>query len=80
MEGYSSDVAGRSFHHGRFVQRLRYAAAAVPDVCVREGTVRRLINGEAKACRAGRSSSNCGEQKQQQQPLKALCWCKQSSG
>jgi hypothetical protein len=46
MEGYSEDVAGRSFHHGRFVQRLRYKAAAVDRVTVREGTVRRLINGE----------------------------------
>jgi len=44
MEGYSQDVAGRSFHHGRFVQRLRYKAAAVDSVTVREGTVRRLIN------------------------------------
>jgi hypothetical protein len=55
MEGYSADVAGRSFHHGRFVQRLRYAAASVPDVCLREGTVRRLINGEAAPCCASAS-------------------------
>jgi hypothetical protein len=38
-------VAGRSFHHGRFVQRLRHAATAVPGVTVRGATVRRLLNG-----------------------------------
>lgn len=46
-EGYTADVAGRSFHHGRFVQRLRTRAAAQPSVTCREATVRRLINGES---------------------------------
>lgn len=45
VEGYSEDVAGRSFHNGRFVQRLRQAAAAQPSVTVRQATVRRLVNG-----------------------------------
>ncbi|KAI8470182.1 MAG: SE-domain-containing protein [Monoraphidium minutum] len=46
MDGYSPDVAGRSFHHGRFVQRLRYAAAGMPGVTAREATVRRLLNDQ----------------------------------
>jgi hypothetical protein len=45
IEGYGLDVAGRSFHHGRFVQQLRLAAAAMPGVTAREATVRRLLNG-----------------------------------
>lgn len=45
-EGYTADVAGRSFHHGRFVQKLRQRAAAQPSVTCREATVRKLINGE----------------------------------
>lgn len=45
VEGYSEDVAGRSFHNGRFVQRLRQAASAQASVTVRQGTARRLING-----------------------------------
>jgi squalene monooxygenase len=45
VEGHGPDVAGRSFHHGRFVQRLRYAAAGAPGVTAREATVRRLLNG-----------------------------------
>ena len=45
-EGFETDVSGRSFTHGRFVQRLRHAAASAPGVTVRQGTVRRLLNGE----------------------------------
>lgn len=49
-EGMGPDVAGRSFHHGRFVMRLRQAAASVPSVTVRQGFVKRLINGEQASC------------------------------
>jgi len=41
-----ADVAGRSFHHGRFVQRLRGAAAACPTLTVREASVRRLVGAD----------------------------------
>ena len=44
-EGFEADIAGRSFHNGRFVQRLRQAAASVPSVTFRQGTARRLLNG-----------------------------------
>ena len=44
-EGFEGDVAGRSFHNGRFVQRLRQAAARAPGVTLRQGTVRRLLAG-----------------------------------
>ena len=44
-QGHSEDVAGRSFHNGRFVQRLRLAAASQPSVTVRQGTVTRLLDG-----------------------------------
>lgn len=46
LEGHGEDVAGRSFHHGRFVQNLRQAAATQPTVTVRQGYVRRLVNDE----------------------------------
>ena len=45
-EGFSGDVAGRSFHNGRFVQRLREAAARAPGVTVRQGTVRGLVDDD----------------------------------
>lgn len=47
-EGFDGDVAGRSFHNGRFVQRLREAAASVPSVTLRQGIAKRLLNGEPK--------------------------------
>ena len=43
-EGMDDDVAGRAFHHGRFVQKLRQAAATIPSVTFREATVKSLIN------------------------------------
>ena len=49
-EGFEDDVSGRSFTHGRFVQRLRHAAASAPGVTARQGTVKRLINGEPLCC------------------------------
>ena len=52
-EGFDGDVAGRSFHNGRFVQRLREAAASVPSIALRQGIAKRLLNGEA-----GHSSSS----------------------
>lgn len=48
LELYSEDVAGRSFHHGRFIQKLRLAAAASPNVTIREGIVKSLINGSGE--------------------------------
>ena len=30
LQEYTSDVSGRSFHHGRFIQRLREKAASLP--------------------------------------------------
>ena len=45
LDGMGKDVAGRSFHHGRFIQKLRQAVYACPDVTVRQGIVKKLING-----------------------------------
>ncbi|OSX76193.1 hypothetical protein BU14_0203s0004 [Porphyra umbilicalis] len=38
-----ADVAGRSFHNGRFVRRLRELAAATPGVTLARGTVTSLV-------------------------------------
>lgn len=31
LEGYSDDIAGRSFHNGRFIQKMREKAATLPQ-------------------------------------------------
>eukprot|EP00250_Pteridium_aquilinum_P016501 c23133_g1_i2 orf=682-2274(-) len=43
LEGYGDDVAGRSFHNGRFIQRMREKASQLPSVRLRQGTALSLI-------------------------------------
>lgn len=43
LEKYRADVAGRSFHNGRFIQRLREKAASLPNVRLEQGTVTGLV-------------------------------------
>ncbi|CAA7027850.1 unnamed protein product [Microthlaspi erraticum] len=50
LETFDSDVAGRSFHNGRFVQRMREKAASLSNVRLEQGTVTSLLeeNGMIK--------------------------------
>lgn len=48
LEEHADDVAGRSFHHGRFVQKLRQAASRAPNVTIRQASVRRLVNDKGE--------------------------------
>ncbi|KAJ4716081.1 Squalene monooxygenase [Melia azedarach] len=50
LGSFDSNVAGRSFHHGRFVQRMREKAASLPNVRMEQGTVTSLLeeNGTVK--------------------------------
>nr|AMT75534.1 squalene epoxidase [Panax sokpayensis] len=47
LEKFHSDVAGRSFHNGRFVQRMREKAASLPNVRMEQGTVTSLVEKKA---------------------------------
>ncbi|XP_031251372.1 squalene monooxygenase SE1-like [Pistacia vera] len=46
LENFNSDVAGRSFHNGRFIQRMREKAASLSNVRLEQGTVTSLIEEE----------------------------------
>nr|GMD85897.1 squalene monooxygenase-like [Ipomoea batatas] len=46
LEKFHSDVSGRSFHNGRFIQRMREKVAALPNVRMEQGTVTCLIEEE----------------------------------
>ena len=46
QEEQEEKVAGRSFHNGRFVQRLREAAGSCSNVTLVEGTVRNFVDAE----------------------------------
>ncbi|XP_051144271.1 squalene monooxygenase SE1-like [Andrographis paniculata] len=43
LEKFDSDVSGRSFHNGRFIQRMREKAATLPNVRLEQGTVISLV-------------------------------------
>ncbi|KAK7311398.1 hypothetical protein RJT34_09519 [Clitoria ternatea] len=43
LEKFHSDVAGRSFHNGRFIQRMREKAASLPNVQLEQGVVTSLL-------------------------------------
>ncbi|KAK0600588.1 hypothetical protein LWI29_016409 [Acer saccharum] len=43
LEGFKSDIAGRSFHNGRFIQRMREKAASLSNVRLEQGTVTCLV-------------------------------------
>ncbi|CAN1289570.1 Squalene monooxygenase SE1 [Linum perenne] len=46
LQEFHSDVAGRSFHNGRFIQRMREKAASLPNVRLEQGTVTSLLEKE----------------------------------
>ncbi|KAK7410108.1 hypothetical protein VNO78_00637 [Psophocarpus tetragonolobus] len=43
LEKFHSNIAGRSFHNGRFIQRMREKAASLPNVRLEQGTVTSLL-------------------------------------
>ncbi|KAK7351251.1 hypothetical protein VNO77_10559 [Canavalia gladiata] len=43
LDKFHSDIAGRSFHNGRFIRRMREKAASLPNVRLEQGTVTSLL-------------------------------------
>ncbi|THU64794.1 hypothetical protein C4D60_Mb01t30210 [Musa balbisiana] len=72
LEKFHSDVAGRSFHHGRFIQRMRQKAATLPNVQLEQGTVTSLLeeNGTIKGVLYKNKS---GEELKAFAPLTIVC-------
>ncbi|CAN7004374.1 unnamed protein product [Brassica oleracea var. botrytis] len=66
------EPTGRSFHNGRFVQRLRQKASSLPNVKLEEGTVKSLVeeNGVIKGVTYKSSS---GEETTLLAPLIVVC-------
>ncbi|PRQ22140.1 putative squalene monooxygenase [Rosa chinensis] len=72
LENYSSDIAGRSFHNGRFIQRMREKAATLSNVKLEQGTVTTLI--EEKGTIKGVIYKNkAGEEFRTYAPLTIVC-------
>ncbi|XP_022869491.1 squalene monooxygenase-like [Olea europaea var. sylvestris] len=72
LEKFNSDVSGRSFHNGRFVQRMREKAATLPNVRLEQGTVTSLLEEEGTIKGVQYKTRN-GEEMTASAPLTIVC-------
>lgn len=72
LENYHSDVSGRSFHNGRFIQKMRKKAATLPNVHMEQGSVSSLLeeNGTIKGVQY---KTKTGEEAKAYAPLTIVC-------
>nr|AGQ45639.1 lycopene epoxidase [Solanum galapagense] len=72
LKNFHSDVAGRSFHNGRFIQKMREKAATLPNVRLEQGTVTSLIeeNGSIKGVQY---KTKAGQELKAHAPLTVVC-------
>ncbi|KAF6136776.1 hypothetical protein GIB67_020098 [Kingdonia uniflora] len=72
LEKFDSDVSGRSFHNGRFIQRMREKAASLSNVRLEQGTVTSLLeeNGTIKGVQY---KNKAGEEIIAYAPLTIVC-------
>ncbi|KAK6945906.1 Squalene epoxidase [Dillenia turbinata] len=72
LEDFHSQIAGRGFHNGRFVQKLRQKAASHPNVKMEEGTVSSLLE-EKGIVKGVRYRTKTGEDIKAYAPLTIVC-------
>lgn len=72
LEKFHSDVSGRSFHNGRFIQRMREKAASLPNVQLEEGTVTSLLEEEGTIVGV-QYKDKSGEVRKAYAPLTIVC-------
>ncbi|KAF0912634.1 hypothetical protein E2562_015308 [Oryza meyeriana var. granulata] len=72
LEKFHSDVAGRSFHNGRFIQRMRQKAASLPNVQLEQGTVTSLLE-EDGTVKGVQYKTKSGEELKAYAPLTIVC-------
>ncbi|XP_077233930.1 squalene monooxygenase SE1-like [Tasmannia lanceolata] len=72
LEKFHSDVAGRSFHNGRFIQRLREKAASLPNVTLEQGTATSLLE-EDGVVKGVQYKTKAGEELRTYAPLTIVC-------
>ncbi|KAK9166061.1 hypothetical protein Scep_001252 [Stephania cephalantha] len=72
LEKFHSDVSGRSFHNGRFIQRMREKAGSLPNVSLEQGSVTSLLddNGTIKGVVY---KTKTGEELKAYAPLTIVC-------
>ncbi|KAI4324821.1 hypothetical protein MLD38_030274 [Melastoma candidum] len=72
LEKFHSDVAGRSFHNGRFIMRMREKISTLPNVKLEQGTVTSLIE-ENGTVRGVHYKNKDGEELEAFAPLTIVC-------
>ncbi|KAA8545716.1 hypothetical protein F0562_020832 [Nyssa sinensis] len=72
LKDFHSDVAGRSFHNGRFIQRMREKAASIPNVRLEQGTVTSLVE-EKGTIKGVQYKTKTGEEMTAYAPLTIVC-------
>ncbi|XP_058080490.1 squalene monooxygenase SE1-like [Magnolia sinica] len=72
LENFHSDVSGRSFHNGRFIQRMREKAASLPNVTLEQGTATSLLE-ENGTVQGVRYKNKAGEEFRAYAPLTIVC-------
>ncbi|XP_059439655.1 squalene epoxidase 3-like [Corylus avellana] len=72
FEKFNSDAAGRSFHNGRFIRRMREKAATLSNVQLEQGTVTSLLE-ENGVVRGVQYKSKDGQQQKAYAPLTVVC-------
>ncbi|XP_062164264.1 squalene monooxygenase SE1-like [Alnus glutinosa] len=72
LEKFHSDVSGRSFHNGRFIQRMREKAANLPNVRLEQGTVTSLLE-ENRTIKGVQYKTKDGKELTAYAPLTIVC-------
>ncbi|KAJ6954797.1 hypothetical protein NC652_006291 [Populus alba x Populus x berolinensis] len=72
LEKFHSDVAGRSFHNGRFIQSMREKAVSLPNVHLEQGTVTSLLE-EKGTIRGVQYKTKDGQELMAFAPLTIVC-------
>ncbi|XP_027933426.1 squalene epoxidase 3-like isoform X1 [Vigna unguiculata] len=73
LEKFHAEVAGRSFHNGRFIQMMREKAAALQFVRMEQGTVTSLLEQDNKTVVGVQYRTKGGEQLKAYAPLTVIC-------
>ncbi|XP_027345253.1 squalene monooxygenase-like [Abrus precatorius] len=73
LEKFHADVAGRSFHNGRFIQRIREKAAALHNVRMEQGTVTSLLEQDNKTVIGVQYKTKDGQELKAYAPFTIVC-------
>ncbi|KAJ9567620.1 hypothetical protein OSB04_003586 [Centaurea solstitialis] len=72
LEKFHADVAGRSFHNGRFIQKMREKSSSLPNVRLEQGTVSSLLE-EGGTIRGAIYKNKNGKEIKAYAPLTIVC-------